>query len=175
MNKKSGIYYIKNETKNIFYIGSSQNIQTRIRQHFSDLKSNRHLNKGMQADFVAGDIFTHGIIETTPETSKYVLFEMERDTIEEYKKQGISLYNVYPAPAHEISKNFLVEAFATLYCKEHYGMTYPQFTAHFCPAEYTLHYLMIKSPENSEQLQEDFLPLIKWQKKKFYHETHERK
>ena len=46
----SGIYKITNNANGKVYIGQSQNIFMRRRQHFMELSSGRHPNKNMQND-----------------------------------------------------------------------------------------------------------------------------
>ena len=43
--KESGIYALYNIENGKIYVGSSINIYTRIRRHFSDLKNNKHYNR----------------------------------------------------------------------------------------------------------------------------------
>ena len=47
----SGIYKITNNANGKVYIGQSQNIFMRRRQHFMELSSGRHPNKNMQNDW----------------------------------------------------------------------------------------------------------------------------
>jgi len=46
-----GIYTIKNEINNKIYIGKSNNIQNRWKQHISDLEQNKHRNARLQKDW----------------------------------------------------------------------------------------------------------------------------
>lgn len=48
---KSGIYKIVNLINNKIYIGSSKNLQHRKRQHFSDLRLNKHRNEHLQRSY----------------------------------------------------------------------------------------------------------------------------
>ena len=65
MEKLSGIYFIKNKINNKIYIGSSQDIGTRIKAHISRLKSQKHNNKHLLGAYNKYGInnFTFGIIE----------------------------------------------------------------------------------------------------------------
>ncbi len=47
----TGIYKITNLKNNKVYIGQSENIYIRRRQHFTSLRSGRHFNKEMQKDY----------------------------------------------------------------------------------------------------------------------------
>jgi group I intron endonuclease len=48
-----GIYGIKNLITKQIYIGSAENIRTRLSHHFSKLAINKHPNKELQRDFIA--------------------------------------------------------------------------------------------------------------------------
>ena len=65
--KKAGIYYIKNKITNMIYIGSSNNIGSRISKHFSQLKKQNHPNKLLVADYNKYGInsFDFGVFEFT--------------------------------------------------------------------------------------------------------------
>jgi group I intron endonuclease len=47
----TGIYVIANRASGNFYIGSSYRIESRIAQHFSDLRNGRHTNQHLQSAF----------------------------------------------------------------------------------------------------------------------------
>ena len=47
----SGIYKITNNANGKIYIGQSQNVYTRRKQHWTELAHQRHPNKDMQADW----------------------------------------------------------------------------------------------------------------------------
>ena len=47
----SGIYKIYCKDTNKYYIGQSINVESRLKQHLNELKSNKHINKELQADF----------------------------------------------------------------------------------------------------------------------------
>jgi group I intron endonuclease len=51
LNKKAGVYCIKNTVDNRIYIGSSVNILSRIKDHLKRLKGNYHANKFLQVHF----------------------------------------------------------------------------------------------------------------------------
>lgn len=44
----SGIYIIRNKVNNKVYVGQSKNLETREKQHFGDLKANKHFNSILQ-------------------------------------------------------------------------------------------------------------------------------
>lgn len=62
---KSGIYKITNIKNNRIYIGSAKMFKERYRQHFAALKSNKHSNYFLQADYnkCGFDAFIFEIIE----------------------------------------------------------------------------------------------------------------
>lgn len=66
---KQGIYKISNNETGICYIGSSTDIGSRLRKHFSELRFNRHPNKRLQTDFntYGVEILSWSIIEETNE------------------------------------------------------------------------------------------------------------
>jgi len=48
---KEGIYRVVCTANNKCYVGQSKNINNRISRHKTELKANRHTNKGMQSDY----------------------------------------------------------------------------------------------------------------------------
>ncbi len=59
----AGIYAIKNTNKNIYYIGSSENISTRIGAHKVDILKKFHTNKKLRTDLQNGDNFIFIVLE----------------------------------------------------------------------------------------------------------------
>ena len=51
MSMKSGIYQIRNSVNEKLYIGSSSDIPSRCRKHYSDLRNNQHQNQHLQNSF----------------------------------------------------------------------------------------------------------------------------
>lgn len=49
--KECGVYAIVNVANKRAYIGSSKNMRTRVRQHMSSLRANKHSNTLLQNDF----------------------------------------------------------------------------------------------------------------------------
>lgn len=66
---KSGIYCITCKKNNLKYIGSSKEMRNRIAKHFSNLRTNKHPNRHLQADYnkYGLDGFTITILEETNE------------------------------------------------------------------------------------------------------------
>ena len=64
-----GVYKITNIINNKFYIGSSKNIEKRLKNHFNNLKNNTHCNKHLQNAYnkYGKDAFISEILEITSE------------------------------------------------------------------------------------------------------------
>ena len=91
----SGIYFLKSTLDNRFYIGSSQNIGSRLKSHFSNLKCNKHDNKRLQ-NFILKYNLSALIIYIYPiSISRNKLYELENDLIDYYNTcdQGFNLSN----------------------------------------------------------------------------------
>lgn len=87
---KSGIYFIKNKYTNVYYIGSSTDIGSRLIKHFSQLRCGNHPNGPMLADYNKYGIecFDFGVLEFCDSD----LSNKERDYQNQY---GIeNLYNL---------------------------------------------------------------------------------
>jgi len=77
--KCSGIYIIWNKTKDIYYVGQSKNIKSRIfGQHFGS-----HINKLFFIDKKLGDKFY------------FNYFKADLDKLDEYERLAIRKYNSY--------------------------------------------------------------------------------
>lgn len=89
-----GIYKIKNLKNNKIYIGSSNNIEKRINEHFRNLKNNKHPNKHLQLSYnkYGKENFTYEILETFEEIERSVLFNIEADYLE--NENIDNLYNL---------------------------------------------------------------------------------
>jgi len=51
LKKKSGVYKVVNIETEECYVGSSKNVYKRLNDHFSQLRSNKHLNKRLQESY----------------------------------------------------------------------------------------------------------------------------
>lgn len=85
-----GIYGIFCDATNSFYVGQSQNLSGRIKNHKSLLKSNSHAISKMQKDYNMHGNFRFEILEHCEE--EYLLVS-ETYFIDSFKKQGKSTYN----------------------------------------------------------------------------------
>lgn len=96
--KLSGIYAIINRSNNKFYIGESLDINSRIKKHYFDLKSNTHHNPLLQSDYNKYGESSFEVVVLTPYMSmidplhtKADLLILETAYINRYKNK---LYNV---------------------------------------------------------------------------------
>lgn len=89
---RCGIYRIKNLKTGKIYIGQSNDIRSRIKNHIKNLTCGTHTNKGLQEDYdnCGLSIFDYDILF---ECDKNDLFELESKTIKEYYDKNIKLYN----------------------------------------------------------------------------------
>jgi group I intron endonuclease len=71
MRKQVGIYQITNTVNGWVYIGSSIYVSSRLANHMSDLRHNKHCNTTLQADanHYGVDVFTCSILEIMLDTS----------------------------------------------------------------------------------------------------------
>lgn len=123
----SGIYFLKSNLDNRFYIGSSQKIGNRLKDHFSSLKCDKHDNKRLQ-NFIlkyglsAITIYIYPIL-----ISRDKLYELENDLIDYYDtcKQGFNLSNRLGAVSFDeaqreiISERMRIQNSGRKHSKEH--------------------------------------------------------
>lgn len=88
----AGIYKIECHVENAVYIGQSINIDNRIVNHRSSLRSGKHVCDALQIDFKK-----HGesnfIFETIHESDELNLLDLETFYINKYKEDGFVVYN----------------------------------------------------------------------------------
>lgn len=88
---KSGIYMIKNNLNEKFYIGSTKNLNVRFSTHKSLLKKNKHTNIHLQRSYNKyGDVFSYIILEYVNEEK---LLEIEQKYLDRYKNNKL-FYNI---------------------------------------------------------------------------------
>ena len=161
--KTSGIYALYNTNKNIYYIGSSQNIEKRIDQHLWSLKKKRHYNKKMQEDYNNGDQFEGCILYSMATDNKRELQKQEEHYIDWYRRKRKPLYNViYSCNTGYADSDMIKKKMADLFCRKEYGMSINRFLAQ-SDAKRTMEYEILEHPENREKIQREFEPLIKYQ------------
>ena len=98
-----GIYIIKNLENNRVYVGETLDVVRRWTEHLQKLHDGKHNNKELQKDF---NIFGKGAFEFYVEIFldksvnynqtyiKILLLLLERKTINKYKQDGYTLYNM---------------------------------------------------------------------------------
>lgn len=93
---KSGIYKITNKLNGRVYIGSSKEFKRRWTQHAYSLKTQRHNNKFLQADFnkCGEDAFVFDVIEVTDGKTKEQRLLLEEIYIHQYYDKGKTCYNL---------------------------------------------------------------------------------
>mgnify|MGYP000863314505 CR=1 FL=1 len=89
-----GIYTIKNTINNKVYIGSSINVEKRLKDHFINLSKNKHHNQHLQFAYnkYGKDYFTKEILETFEDIDRDDLFDIEKEYILKYKIENT--YNI---------------------------------------------------------------------------------
>lgn len=165
----SGVYAIQNVTKGIFYIGSSENIENRWKQHQTMLKNNKHFNKKLQNDYNDGDVLIYGLIKDTFPDRRQLLYE-EQFYIRNWKRNGIKLYNVAKMTGtYYTSKTYLQQIIVDKYCKERFGRTFDQLFSRHNPAVYDMYYEIITNePEKEIEIRNKYKDLKSYFEKWFY-------
>lgn len=94
ISELAGVYAIENTKTNSYYIGSSQNIRSRLKTHLSDLKAGRHVNSRLQGDYSArtAKYFVAYVINDGLGVEE--LAEEEKSAIENLRLLGLRLYNL---------------------------------------------------------------------------------
>lgn len=78
-----GIYKITNDRTGETYIGQTNNLYYREKQHMEDLASGTHHNRGMQQDYNRGDTFSFKVLEYVDGT-RQDLHNREKAYINDY-------------------------------------------------------------------------------------------
>jgi group I intron endonuclease len=105
---KSGIYRIINKLNGRIYIGSSKEFKRRWKQHTYSLRSQKHQNKFLQADFnkCGEEAFVFEVVETTDGKTKEERLMTEGGYIKQYYDKGVNCYNLCDrAISRESTKN----------------------------------------------------------------------
>lgn len=92
---KSGIYKITNKLNGRIYIGSAKLFKVRWNQHSSSLRSQKHQNKFLQADFnkCGEEAFVFEIVEITEGKTKEERLLIEEGYIKQHFDSGKECYN----------------------------------------------------------------------------------
>lgn len=77
----SGIYAIYNETRNMWYIGSSWNIRQRAKIHKRRLELGTHSNPGLQSAYNSGDSLVFQVLREMGNARSYDVLEAEKEEI----------------------------------------------------------------------------------------------
>lgn len=156
----SGVYAIHNITKDIFYIGSSENIEKRFYQHIQQLKTGKHYNKNMQNDFAAGDVFVFGCIKDTYPDHRQLLYE-ESYYINQWKKKNIKLYNnAIMNGSYYMNRINLKDVIVNKYLMQRYGKTYDQMFPCYDPVKIAMYYDIFNTePEKENEIKESYQEL----------------
>ena len=91
---RGGIYKIQNIANGRCYIGSANQIVTRLKQHYKQLKSNKHINKELQQDYNIFGVanFNIEVVEFF-EGSRQDLLKREQLYIDSIVALNINYYN----------------------------------------------------------------------------------
>lgn len=123
MNKVSGIYTITNKVTGKMYIGESLDIYRRWHdEHIPKLRKDLHYNKELQNDFnkYGEENFEFEILErysgNDPISTKARILILESYFIMQFRKAGISLYNIENTMVEILNGNKIPEAGNTLVC-----------------------------------------------------------
>ena len=94
-SKAAGIYKITNKINGRIYIGSAKEFKERWKRHASSLKTNKHNNRFLQADYnkCGAEAFVFEIIEIT-ECDKQGRLMIEERYIKEHYDNGKDCYNL---------------------------------------------------------------------------------
>ena len=93
---KSGIYKIINKFNGRIYIGSAKRFIERWKSHTSSLRTQKHSNKFLQADFnkCGEDAFVFEVVEVTDGKTKEERLMIEESYIKQYYDKGDNCYNL---------------------------------------------------------------------------------
>lgn len=101
-----GIYKIINTETNKIYVGSSKNIEQRVRNHFSNLKRKKHHSVKLQRAYDKYGLsnFSHEVIEICEIEDLFVREQHWIDSLDSYHSgYNASESSVYPTNKHSLS------------------------------------------------------------------------
>lgn len=98
-----GVYFIENITREQYmYIGSSNDIRARIKQHHYHLGRGTHANAGLQSDYDQGHRFEAGVLRFVDPL--YTLLLAEQQRMNAMTEWGYTLYNTKDAFTGNLQK-----------------------------------------------------------------------
>lgn len=166
-----GVYAIINKRSRRRYIGSSQNISQRIKQHFQALRIGTHCNKALLDDYRNGDDFYAEILLKLPCDTHEELMKQEALAISEAQRLKIELYNVARMNGnYYLPKDTITRYLADYYCREHLGMNIGQLFSR-CEADYNMIFRILENPEREKEIRAHFAPAINYQNKDSYYRS----
>lgn len=117
MEIKSGIYRIINIVNGKFYIGSSKNLEKRKKEHFRELKANKHANAKLQHAYnkYGKDSFKFEILEHVVDVSS--LLNTEQKWLDKFKTYD-----------REVGYNIAINASAPMKGRKHTEETKKRFS-----------------------------------------------
>jgi group I intron endonuclease len=101
-----GIYKIVNTVTNKVYVGSSKEVEKRIKSHFSMLKKKKHHSVPLQNSYNKHgvDCFTHEVIEECAVDTLFLREQYWIDSLDSYHSgYNASESSVYPTNKHSLS------------------------------------------------------------------------
>ena len=97
LNKRTGIYQIRNKVNNKIYVGSANDLQARRREHLYDLINNKHHNSHLQNAFnkYGEKNFIFEVIEFCDLDNKFIFEQYWINTLDSCnKKIGYNISNI---------------------------------------------------------------------------------
>ena len=158
LSAPAGVYVIENDTHDKFYIGSSNNIKSRLYFHERKLQSGSHENTHLQHDYDNGVKFYASAMRLMVYPTHNQLMQAECKAINDAKREGKQLYNIAKLSKwdHPIqTKEAIIHMMADLYCKEHFGATANTYLNRN-NAEIEMIYECMMDPSNEEKIRDRF-------------------
>lgn len=90
MIKRMGVYVIRHNPSGMIYVGSSSDIDTRIRKHKNFLENGTHVNKKLQEAFDRDGNFVYLTVKITSDREE--AFDLEQKMLDDYHPKG-KLFN----------------------------------------------------------------------------------
>ena len=91
-----GVYGLHNMTRDIWYIGESKRVRSRVRSHLNTLKRGEHINDRIQRDFDRGDVFQVVVLEMLPDATQHYTFLRETAYINAFNAVHNGYNREYP-------------------------------------------------------------------------------